>query len=162
MVNPVVSSLNTKLFCNKWKYDGSILRLGEKRPVDLMHQGSGQVAFTGLTAQQGCTATGIEEEVLALRHILDVNLGATVHLGKDATSWSAGPIATECLGALAGAGDGGGGPGAIHLAGVRSCRQYRRLMRTPCSAILVRAASVIWTPSVDARIFTIRWISSAS
>lgn len=62
-------------------------------------------------------------------------------------------------------GNGRRGPGGgkvTHLAGVRSCRQYRRLMRTPCSAILVMAASVIWTPSVAARIFTIRWISSAS
>lgn len=58
----------------------------EKRSVDLMHQCSGQVAFTGLTAQQGRAATGIEEKVLALRHILDINLSATIHLGEDAAS----------------------------------------------------------------------------
>lgn len=61
-------------------------QLREKRSVDLIHQGSGQVSFTRLTAQQGGAATGIEEKVLALRHILDVNLGAAIHLGKDATS----------------------------------------------------------------------------
>lgn len=49
-----------------------------------------------------------------------------------------------------------------YLAGVRSCRQYRRLMRTPCSEILSMAASDTETPSVVDRIRTIRLISSAS
>lgn len=49
-----------------------------------------------------------------------------------------------------------------HLAGVSSCRQYRKLMRTPCSAILSTASSVIDTFSVVTRMRTMRLISSAS
>jgi hypothetical protein len=51
---------------------------------------------------------------------------------------------------------------APYLAGVSSCKQYRRLIRTPWSEILSIAASVMATPSVEARIRTIRLISSAS
>lgn len=136
-------------------------QVGTERSVGLTYQGSGQIAFANLTAQQSCTAASVEEKVLALCYILDINLIATIHFRQDATSWSAGPIKAECLGCWRepGAGSrepGAGKPGATHLAGVSSCRQYRRLMRTPCSAILLIAASVIWTPSVEARIRTIR------
>lgn len=54
--------------------------------VDLMYQGSEKVAFTGLAGKQGGAATSVEEQVLALCHILEVNLGATIHPRKDALS----------------------------------------------------------------------------
>lgn len=146
---------------------------------------SGQKALTGLAAEQGGAALGIEKQVLTFRHILDVNLITTVHLGQNASpSDSLGQLSSNKkegrLGLLAGAPGGGNRNqglrtiqesetrdhdpwrrttkcrGTTHLAGVSSCRQYRKLMRTPCSAILLMAASVICTLSVDARIRTIR------
>lgn len=51
-----------------------------------MHQGSEQVAFTVLTGEQGGATTSVEEQILALRHILEINLGATIHSRKDAAS----------------------------------------------------------------------------
>lgn len=121
---------------------------------------SRQETLTGLTAEQGSAASSVEEEVLAFRNILDVNLGTTIHSRKDTgvKIMSAGPIATGCLGCWREPGN----RGSTYLAGVRSCRQYRKLMRTPCSAILLMAASVIATPSVEARMRTMREISSAS
>lgn len=86
------------------KYDESVPHSGRDRSVGLTYQGSGEIAFSGLTAQQGCAAASIEEQVLALRHILDINLVATIYFRKDAASWSAGPIETGMSWALAGAG----------------------------------------------------------
>lgn len=108
---------------------------------------SRQKSLACLTTQQSCAAPSVEEQVLAFGNILDVNLTATVHSCEDALLVLAEQVSPAGLGVLA---------MATHLAGVRSCKQYRRLIRTPCSAILSMAASVIETPSVELRIRTIR------
>lgn len=74
----------------------------------LMHHGSEQIAFTGFTCEQGSAATGVEEEILALCHILEVNLGATIHLGKDAEFMSVGALRNGLEGNVL---DVGGKPG---------------------------------------------------
>lgn len=45
---------------------------------------SRQKPFACLTAEQGCAAPSVEEQVLAFGNILDVNLSATVHSCEDA------------------------------------------------------------------------------
>lgn len=95
MINPVVvSPLNTKLFdvLKLKENDRSNVPKAVKRSMYLMHHGSEQIAFTGLTCEQGSTATGVEEEILALCHILEVNLGATIHFRKDAEVMSVGAL----------------------------------------------------------------------
>lgn len=47
---------------------------------------SGQVALAGVAVEQGGAAASVEEQVLALCHILEVNLRATVDACKDAGS----------------------------------------------------------------------------
>lgn len=47
---------------------------------------SGQISLACLTAEQGCAAPSIEEQVLAFGNILDVNLTATVYSCEDASS----------------------------------------------------------------------------
>lgn len=73
---------------------------------------SRQEALTGLLAEQGSAASSIKEEVLAFRHILDVNLGAAIHSRKDTggeKTMSVGPIGDGMSWLLAGAGEPGGG-----------------------------------------------------
>lgn len=43
-----------------------------------------QIPLACLTAEQGCAAPSVEEQVLAFGNILDVNLRATVHSCEDA------------------------------------------------------------------------------
>lgn len=45
---------------------------------------SRQKSLACLTAEQGCAAPSVEEQVLAFGNILDVNLTATVHSCEDA------------------------------------------------------------------------------
>lgn len=62
---------------------------------------SRQETLTGLTAEQGSATSCVEEEVFAFRHILDINLRATIHSRKDAGGkniMSVRPIAAGCLG----------------------------------------------------------------
>lgn len=86
MTNPViVFTAEHQTFCNieTKRNDKSNVPKTVKRSMYLVQDGSEQIAFTGLTAEQGGAATGVEEEILALCHILEVNLGATVHFREN-------------------------------------------------------------------------------
>lgn len=62
---------------------------------------SRQISLACLTAEQGCAAPSIEEQVLAFGNILDVNLTAAVHSCEDAL-WL---LAEECPPAGLGSGN---------------------------------------------------------
>lgn len=59
---------------------------------------SRQISLACLTAEQGCAAPSVEEQVLAFGNILDVNLGATVHSCEDALSLLAEQVSPAGLG----------------------------------------------------------------
>jgi hypothetical protein len=109
--------------------------------------------LAGFAGQDLSAPPRVEEEVLTLFHILHVDLAAAIGPREDAVfELSAKTPLSPVIPLLMG----------TYLAGVNNCRQYRKLIRTPCSAILSTAASVSWTPSVVARMRTIRLISSPS
>lgn len=60
-----------------------------------------QEALSGLAAEERRAATGVKEQVLALRNILDVDLRTAVGLGKNAVC---SPSVKPCLGASQGGG----------------------------------------------------------
>lgn len=106
-----------------------------------------QIASAGFTAQKSSTATGIEEQILAFSYILNVDLSSSVGLCKNAvvrlcvSSWS---VLEPRRNIHESKGRKWGGQKRAlvtiieqsrtemaHLAGVSSCRQYLRLIRTP-------------------------------
>lgn len=67
--------------------------------MDQIHQmPSRQISLACLTAEQGCAAPCVEEQVFAFGNILDVNLTATVHSCEDALSLLAERVSPAGLG----------------------------------------------------------------
>lgn len=63
---------------------------------------SRQISLACLTAEQGCAAPSVEEQVLAFGNILDVNLSATVHSCEDALLLLAEKLSPAGLGSAIG------------------------------------------------------------